>query len=175
MAKIIKTIFGFVCVAVLLATPPMLNAYGNDTDNIMDASVQTDAGLMSDIDTDIQNTEGALNNSEKEPTISELIEDSKTIVNDWRALGAIFGVIALLQLFVKLLKIKIVNDYMAAKKIKWTKPYISAALGAVIVGLTTYTAGGDIANSIVTGLLMGTTATGWNEMLNKFKQTKRQS
>ena len=174
MRRITKLVLGFMCVAVLLATPPLLDAYA-DGDASPDASeIQPDAQPMADLRVDEQNATPTAE-ANASITVDELAEDAQNVVNDWRALGSIAGIIALLQLLMKILKFKPIDDLMVAKKIKWIKPYVSAVLGVLLVGLTTYANGGNLMNSLVAGFLFGTATTGWNEMLNKLQPEKRQS
>jgi hypothetical protein len=174
MNKTWKMVLGFLCVAVLLATPPLMETYAD-----ADASPDASEAHQNDVDTGVDPAKSlpatSTNVAIQEPTTNELIDDAQSMVNDWRALGGIAGVIALLQLLMKLLKFRPINDIMTAKKIKWTKPYISAVLGVILVGLTTYSNVGNLPNSIVTGFLFGAASTGWNEMLNKKNPKKRMS
>lgn len=101
------------------------------------------------------------------------IIDIKNAVNDWRTLGLIAGAISFLQIAMKVLKLQKINDWFVEKKIKWVKPYIAIAISALIGGLTSYSSGTDVINSIFAGIILGMASVGWNEVINKANASKR--
>jgi len=111
--------------------------------------------------------------AEAEPTPKELINDIGRVINDWSKLGYLAGLIALLQLLMKLLKFGPINNWFQNKRRKWIKPYIAAGLGAAAMVAVSYQTSGHLLNSLVAGALAGMGAVGWNELLNKWKAEKR--
>lgn len=110
---------------------------------------------------------------EKPPTPDELVTDLGKVIKDWGSLGYLAGLIALLQLLMKVLKFGPIDEWFRVKRRKWIKPYIAAGLGAVTVTMVSYQSSEHILNSVVAGLLAGMGAVGWNELLNKWKVEKR--
>jgi hypothetical protein len=96
------------------------------------------------------------------------------LINNWKTLGALASIVILLQILVKLLKIKMMDDLFIKYRIKWTKPYIAVTLGALIGGLSTYSTEANLIQSIVAGMLAATASVGWNEIINKIQPEKRQ-
>lgn len=105
--------------------------------------------------------------------MENIINDTVKLLNDWNALGTLAAVIALLQIIMKALKLKILNDIFVKYKIKWIKPYIAVTIGAIIGGLSTYSTGAQIPQSIAAGMIAATTSVGWNEIVNKIQADKR--
>lgn len=105
--------------------------------------------------------------------MENVINDVLNVINAWQTLGVLAGVVVLLQLLMKALKYKPVNEAFKKYKIKWIKPYIAMALGAAAGGIGAYIAGTEIANGIVAGIMAGMTTVGWNESVNKLKASNR--
>lgn len=101
------------------------------------------------------------------------ITDVTKLINDWQTLGVLAAAIATLQLLVKVLKLKTIDDQFTKRGIKWVKPYITVGLGVLLGGLSTYATGAGVPQSIVAGAIAGTTSVGWNEILNKLQLEKR--
>lgn len=107
---------------------------------------------------------------------SDLLVAVQKTVNDWKTLGWLAGIIALLQLLMKILKFGPVDEWFRVNKKKWLKPYIAAGIGALLGGFSTYTTGAGVLNSVVAGLMVGITSVGWNELVNKlFQPEKREA
>jgi len=105
---------------------------------------------------------------------SDLLTGVQQTVNDWRTLGWLAGVMALLQLLMKILKFGPVDEWFRVNKKKWLKPYIAAGIGAILGGFSTYATGAGVMNSVIAGLMVGITSVGWNELVNKvFQPDKR--
>lgn len=105
--------------------------------------------------------------------MEDVISDVVKIINDWKTLGTLAGVIATVQLLVKSLKFKPINNLFTKYKIKWIKPYIAIVLGAISGGLGAYSTNADIPNGIIAGILAGMASIGLNESINKLNSSKR--
>jgi len=105
--------------------------------------------------------------------MESVINDVLNVVNTWQTLGALAGVVLLLQLLMKALKYKPINEMFKKYKIKWIKPYIAMAFGATAGGIGAYLAGAEVANGIVAGVMAALTSVGWNESVNKLKSSNR--
>jgi hypothetical protein len=127
-----------------------------------------------DAPTDKEVTESIKDETPTQP--GDLLIGVQKTVNDWRTLGWLAGIIALLQLLMKILKFGPVDEWFRVNKKKWLKPYIAAGIGAVLGGFSTYATGAGILNSVVAGLMVGVTSVGWNELVNKvFQPAKREA
>jgi len=107
---------------------------------------------------------------EPEATVGDLISGTAKVVDDWKTLGWIAGLIALINLFTHLLRFKWLNDFLEAKDLKHIKPWIAAGFGAIAGGLTTFQTGAGVLNSVVAGLLAGFAAIGAHEVLSTKKR-----
>lgn len=103
-------------------------------------------------------------------TVGELIGGTATAVDDWKTLGWVAGLIALINLLTHILRFKPLNSLLESKELKHIKPWIAAALGAVGGGLTTFQTGAGVMNSAVAGLLAGMAAIGAHELMNVKKR-----
>jgi hypothetical protein len=107
--------------------------------------------------------------------MENVLNDSVQVINDWQSLGALAGIITLLQLLVKVLKLKPIDNVFIKYRIKWIKPFITVTLGALLGGLSTYSTGADIPQSIIAGAFAATASVGWNEVVNKLQSGKREN
>lgn len=103
----------------------------------------------------------------------DILTGVQKVVNDWRTLGWLAGVIALLQLLMKILKLGPIDEWFKVHKKKWIKPYIAAGLGALLGGFSSYATGAGVVGSIVAGVMIGVTSVGWNEVINKIWQPEK--
>lgn len=106
-------------------------------------------------------------------TVDEIVSDAGKVVNDWKAVGFIAGLIALVNLLMNLLKFGPVDEFFTSKKITWVKPFISMGLGAVLGFLLSWQTGASLANSIVVGIMAGLGGTGVHQVVSKRKAEKR--
>jgi len=111
--------------------------------------------------------------SEEPVGSQEVLTDVEKVINSWKTIGWLAGLIALIQLLMKLLRFGPIDNWFEANKKRWMKPYIASTLGAILGGLSTYATNANVLNSIITGLIIGTTSVGWNELINKFQSEKR--
>jgi hypothetical protein len=108
--------------------------------------------------------------TEAEPTVGELLQGTAKVVDDWKTLGWIAGLIALINLLTHLLRFKWLNDLLEAKNLKHIKPWIAAGLGALTGGFTTFQTGAGVLNSVVAGLMAGFAAIGAHEVMSTKKR-----
>lgn len=101
----------------------------------------------------------------EETTAGDLLEGVAKTVNDWKTLGWLAGLIALLNFLMGLLRFKPIDTWLIQYDKKWLKPWVAMGLGALIMGLSTYQTDANILNSIVAGLLAGLGSTGAHEAI----------
>ena len=86
--------------------------------------------------------------------VGELAEQTEKMLNDWEALGWIYGIIGIISLLMLGLRFKPINDLLAKKDWKKYKPYISAVLGGL---LAFFVAWGELGNvwpqAVMAGLI----------------------
>lgn len=99
------------------------------------------------------------------PTAGELVAQVGQVVSDWRSIGALAGLIALINLLINILRLPLLHQYLTERKKRWIKPYISAALGAMLTGLSAYQTDAALLPAILAGLLFGLGAVGMHESL----------
>lgn len=109
-----------------------------------------------------------------ELTAEEMWRLTARVVSDWRTVGTLAGLIALINLLINLLRIPAIDRWLAARQKKWLKPLASAMLGAILTALSTLATGADLGASLVAGLLFGLSAVGFHEIVDKRHPEARQ-
>ena len=104
------------------------------------------------------------------PSPGELVSGVGTVVDDWKNLGWLAGVIALINLLLNVLRLKPLNDYLADKDWKWVKPLVAVVLGSVLGGFSTCQSGASVLNSILAGFMAGLGSVGFHELMDKLKK-----
>lgn len=112
--------------------------------------------------------------ADKEVTPEKLGEQARKVVKDWKTVGWLAGLAALIAFLILLLKYKPVDALFERWEIKWLKPLIASVLGAASSGITAYILEGDVVDAIIAGLLIiGPAAVGYFETVNKVKARNR--
>jgi len=110
---------------------------------------------------------------ESETELVDLLEQGGKTVADWKAVGWIAALTALITFLMNLLRFGPLDEWMTLKKIRWTKPYISAGLGALLGGFSAYQAGAGLWPSITAGIIAGFSAIGFHETTKRRKVEHR--
>lgn len=106
----------------------------------------------------------------------ELITTVGKVIDDWRNVGWLAGVIALVNLLLNLLRFKPIDMALERLDWKWLKPLIATLLGALLGGFSTFSTGASVLNSIVAGMLAGLGSIGFHELVDNLrKQTRKPS
>jgi hypothetical protein len=130
--------------------------------------VEVDAGDVQDL------TDPVVVPEEDATSPADILHDIGKVINDWRTLGWLAGLIALINLLVNLLRLKPINAFLEKKDLKWVKPTVACVLGGVIGGLSTYQIGAPITNSIAAGVLTALGSVGFHELVSTLlKRTRR--
>ena len=115
----------------------------------------------------VAETEPSAPSSTTEPQLSvdELVAQVGQVVSDWRTLGAVAGLIALINLLINLLRLPRLHAFLSTRRLRWLKPYLSAALGALLTGLSAYQTDSALLPAILSGLIFGLGAVGVHESI----------
>lgn len=113
----------------------------------------------------------ALNDAEPEPepTVQDVIEDFKDMVNDWRTAGAVAGLIALAYLLVRLTKVGTIARYIEEKGIKWIRPLLALLIASLTAALASLETGASPLMAAIHGLLAGLAAPGLDQLFQSVK------
>ncbi len=103
---------------------------------------------------------------ESETTPFDIFNDLTIIVSDWRKLGWIAGLIALINMLINLLRFRPINEFLEEKDLKWIKPLAACVLGGALGGLTTYQTGVPWLNSVAAGVLTALGSVGFHELIS---------
>lgn len=103
----------------------------------------------------------------------ELVTSVGKVVNDWKNVGWLAGVIAMINFLLSLLRFKPINMAMDRLDIKWLKPLIATLLGAALGGFSTFSTGAGVLNSIVAGMLAGLGSVGFHELVDNLRKQSR--
>ena len=95
----------------------------------------------------------------------KLGELAAKVFDDWRTFGALAGIIALINLLIWALRLKVVDDFLTKKNWKKYKPYVAAALGAILTALSSIFTGMGIIQAIIAGLVFGFTSSGLHQAI----------
>lgn len=107
---------------------------------------------------------------EPPPEVGELVSGAGKVIDDWKNIGWLAGVIALINLLLNLVRFTPIETWLASLDYKWIKPLIATILGAALGGFSTFSTGAGILNSIVAGALAGLTSVGFHELVDKTRK-----
>jgi len=113
--------------------------------------------------------------AETEPVDAvELVTSVGKVIDDWKNVGWLAGVIALINLLLNLLRFKPIDMALERLDWKWLKPLIATVLGATLGGVSVFSTGAGILNSVVAGMLAGLGSVGFHELVDNLrKQTRK--
>lgn len=111
--------------------------------------------------------------AEKPVDAVELITSVGKVVNDWRNIGWLAGVIALINFLLSLLRFKPIDLALDRLDVKWLKPLLATLLGALLGGFSTFSTGGSVLNSVVAGMLAGLGSVGFHELVDNMRRQSR--
>lgn len=110
--------------------------------------------------------------AEPEISLDQLLEMTGKVISDWRVLGWMAGIIALIALLVMALRFKPLNELLDRKDLKWIKTYVSAGLGALSGFFTAFQTGAGWVQSILLGLTAGWAVIGAHQTITKANRKK---
>jgi len=105
-------------------------------------------------------------------TLEQLLDMVGKVVSDWRVIGWMAGVIALIALLVAALRFKPLNNLLEKHDLKWIKVYISAGLGALSGFFSAFRTGAGWVQSILIGLMAGWAVIGAHQTVTKANKKK---
>jgi hypothetical protein len=105
----------------------------------------------------------------------ELVSSIGHVINDWKNVGWLAGVIALINLLLSLLRFRPIDMALDRLDWKWLKPLIATLLGAALGGFSTFQTGAGVLNSIVAGMLAGLGSVGFHELVDNLRKQTRKS
>lgn len=155
--------------AALIATLPFVPA---EAEPFAAAEVAAPATITAPMDSgSLGETIAApvLNDAEPEPTVQDVIEDFKDMVNDWRTAGAVAGLIALAYLLVRLTKVGTIARYIEEKGIKWIRPLLALLIASLTAALASLETGASPLMAAIHGLLAGLAAPGLDQLFQSVK------
>jgi hypothetical protein len=104
----------------------------------------------------------------------ELVTSVGKVIDDWKNVGWLAGVIALINLLLNLLRFKPIDMALERLDWKWLKPLIATVLGATLGGFSVFSTGAGVLNSVVAGMLAGLGSVGFHELVDNLrKQTRK--
>ena len=106
---------------------------------------------------------------EEDSTIMELFAALTKVIDDWRNLGLLAGLIAAINFLIALLRFRMINDFFTKWDIKWLKPLLATVLGGALGGLSVAATGASAINSVLAGCLAGLGSVGFHELINSLK------
>ena len=127
-------------------------------------ATETDAAVASEETSTTETIDDEL------PDAGELLQGVGKVADDWKALGWLAGMIALVNLLLNFLRLRILDDYLTYKKWKWLKPLGACLLGAALGGLSVFQTGASVPNSILAGVLAGMGSVGFHELMDKLRK-----
>lgn len=129
-----------------------------------------------DVAKDHLDAQGEKMASEEEPAeLPDLVAEATKVYSDWKTGGWMAGLLALVSLFMSLLRFKPVNQFFRDKQIMWLKPILAAAFGGALAGMSAGFSGAGVGPSIIAGLLAGLGAVGLYEVTKRRKAENREA
>lgn len=104
------------------------------------------------------------------PGVGELVSDAGKVIDDWKNIGWLAGVIALINLLLNLIRFTPIETWLISLDYKWLKPLIATVLGAALGGFSTFSTGAGVFNSIVAGAIAGLGSVGFHELVDKTRK-----
>jgi hypothetical protein len=111
-----------------------------------------------------------------DPTFGDAFNAAKDIVVNWKQVGILASVVALVNLLMLLLRIPMINDWFESKGIKWVKAWVAPGLGAVAAVLAAIVTGAGwevILQAGAAGLISGLASVGTHQMVTKSNDTDK--
>lgn len=105
----------------------------------------------------------------------EVVKDAQQVVDDWGRIGWFAGLLALVNMLIKLSRKSFVEAFLEARDLKWVKPVVALVLGGVLGGMTSWTRGNSVLYCIVEGVFAGAGAVAAHEVANPRKKTAEQN
>jgi len=109
---------------------------------------------------------------EPEVTLDQLLDMIGKVVSDWRVIGWMAGVIALIALLIAALRFTPLNNLLEKNDLKWIKVYVSAGLGALSGFFSAFQTGAGWVQSILLGLMAGWAVIGAHQTITKGNKKK---
>lgn len=103
--------------------------------------------------------------------LAVLLQTAMGVISDWQTAGALAGLLALVQLLMKLSKLSIFDAWLGTKK--WLRPLVAAILGGVTAFLTALSLGKPALAALVAGIGAGLASSGFHELMVIFDANKR--
>ncbi len=106
-------------------------------------------------------------------TVQELLEMVVKLISDWRSVGWMAGMVALINILINLLRLPFVDDVLHRAKLKWLKPLLASMLGAILTALLSIMEGGPALSALAVGAIAGLAAVGLHELADKRHKVAR--
>lgn len=104
---------------------------------------------------------------------TDVVADAVKVYGDWKTSGWMAGLLALISLFMNLLRFGPVDDFFRSKQLIWLKPVLAAALGAATAGLGAGMSGAGVGPSLMAGVMAGLGSVGLYEVAKRRKVENR--
>jgi len=108
-----------------------------------------------------------------EPDVNELATLLLKVISDWRGIGWVAGVIALINLLMNVLRFKPLKTWFEARGIVWLKPLIAVVLGGLMGGFSTFATGAGVVGSIIAGVVAALGSVGFHELVTKLREREK--
>jgi len=101
--------------------------------------------------------------------VDDLIKGFAQVVDDWKNLGWLAGVVALVNLLILVFRFRPINDALTNLDAKWIKPLIAVILGAVFGGFSAALSGATVPVAILSGVIAGLGSVGFHQLIDQIK------
>lgn len=107
---------------------------------------------------------------EKPPKVGEIITDAGKVIDDWKNIGWLAGVIAFINFLLNLIRFTPIESWLLGLDYKWIKPLIATLLGAALGGFSSLSTGASVLQSVITGAMAGLGSVGFHELIDKSRK-----
>lgn len=108
-------------------------------------------------------------------TAGDLLASGSDVVNAWKMVGWMGGIIALIKMLIDGTKFGPIGAWIKKKGLKWLRPVLALAAAGFAGFVSSFQTGVDVWVSIVAGFGAGMGSVGFHELLEYFRGRNKES
>jgi hypothetical protein len=114
----------------------------------------------------------AFGQSVGEPSPVDLFDGGTSVYRDWKDLGQLAGIIALMKLLIDVTKIKVIDSWLWDHQWRWVRPTMALLLGGLTSIAIAIPTRANLIVAFIHGALAGASTIGVHELVTMFGDRK---